>query len=340
MVGTVGGGGTVVPASSLLDALGSTEGQILRRGASAWEAHGPGADGQVVGVASGVGFKTLATMLGFLLTARGDLVRRGSGGVERLALGTTGQVLHSDGTDVYYASIASILSNLLTARGDLVVRDGSGVARLAKGLARQVLSGDGTDTLWRDIDQVIKSQFGAAGGYVLRGKSDGSGWEAHNGTVSGSFLGFDGTNAVFMGGKYNARASKAAAQSIPHATETALQFDQDDFDNGGFHDPSTNNTRFVVPSGAGGRYLVFGTVGFASNGSGQRLLGYRLNGGVGTTWLMRHRAGTAEFEGSALTVVSLNAADYLEFWTYQDSGAALNTEAGDTRCGLVILPGQ
>lgn len=53
--------------------------------------------------------------LNAILTTRGDIVRRGAVGPQRLGLGTSGQALISDGTDVVWGSVASnlpVFSNL------------------------------------------------------------------------------------------------------------------------------------------------------------------------------------------------------------------------------------
>jgi hypothetical protein len=95
--------------------------------------------------------------------ARGDVIT-GQGATPkwtRLAKGTAGQVLTSDGTDVSWAAVPTQTSALLSAthtdttaaavaRGDLVV--GQGVStkweRLALGATNQVLVSDGTDAVW------------------------------------------------------------------------------------------------------------------------------------------------------------------------------------------------
>lgn len=50
----------------------------------------------------------VASFLGRLLTTRGDIIRRGSSSVERLALGSTGAPVGSDGTDFDYLTQAEL----------------------------------------------------------------------------------------------------------------------------------------------------------------------------------------------------------------------------------------
>lgn len=80
-----------------------------------------------------------------IMTTRGDVVRRGASSPERLALGSSGQALESDGTDVVWAPG---LGSVLTTRGDVVVRGASTAERLAVGAAGAVLESDGTDVAW------------------------------------------------------------------------------------------------------------------------------------------------------------------------------------------------
>ncbi len=81
------------------------------------------------------------------LTTRGDIIYRDASATSRLALGTSGQVLKSDGTDAAWSDETPI-----TTRGDVVRGDASGKAeRLALGTSGQVLTSDGTDAAWADI---------------------------------------------------------------------------------------------------------------------------------------------------------------------------------------------
>jgi hypothetical protein len=103
-----------------------------------------------VPVASGgTGATTAAaarTNLGALadpLTTRGDIIRRGASATERLALGSSGTVLKSDGTDVVYGSVAAteLTGTLAVANGGTNATTASG-ARTSLGAAA---SGANTD---------------------------------------------------------------------------------------------------------------------------------------------------------------------------------------------------
>lgn len=67
---------------------------------------------------------TFAQMQNWLGTpARGDIIRQGATDPERLALGTSGKVLASDGTDVVWANPSRILLATLTANNSAEVGD-------------------------------------------------------------------------------------------------------------------------------------------------------------------------------------------------------------------------
>lgn len=85
-----------------------------------------------------------------LLTTRGDIIARGASAAARLALGSSGALLRSNGTDPVWTALATILLDILTTRGDLLtVNSTPAVVRKAIGSANQALETDGNDVLWR-----------------------------------------------------------------------------------------------------------------------------------------------------------------------------------------------
>lgn len=86
------------------------------------------------------------------LTTRGDIViRNASNLTARLGIGTTGQVLTSDGADVVWAAASGGFADPMTTRGDIIIRNTSNaVDRLGVGTVGQVLTSDGTDVAWAD----------------------------------------------------------------------------------------------------------------------------------------------------------------------------------------------
>lgn len=122
------------------------------------------------------------------------------------------------------------------------------------------------------------------------------------------------------------------SQSIPHATNTAMEFnDADEWDTDDFHDPSTNNTRLTVPTGLAGKYLVAANCCFSPNATGVRTLGVRINGSTRVAQVQTPvSSGTYHTELSISTIVELNVGDYVEFTVYQGSGSSLTISGTPT----------
>lgn len=131
-------------------------------------------------------------------------------------------------------------------------------------------------------------------------------------------------------------ATRTSAQSITNITTTAVQFNAaDERDTDSYHDIVTNNTRMTVPSGLGGWYEVGAYLQFAS-GSLNRVLSFRVNGTTttdGDTW----DAATSSTGTVTALPLKLNAGDYVEVMTYQNSGGALNLNKARGWMRLVAL---
>lgn len=128
-------------------------------------------------------------------------------------------------------------------------------------------------------------------------------------------------------GHIGARVSNNANQSLPNATITAITFNTEDYDtdpNGAIHDTSSNTSRLTCQTA--GRYQITGTVSFASNATGFRLLSIRLNG---TTDYAQSTVMALTGNATVLqitTVINLAATNYVELMAYQTSTGALNSE--------------
>jgi hypothetical protein len=109
---------------------------------------------------------------------------------------------------------------------------------------------------------------------------------------------------------------QSSTQSIPLNTYTGIQFNAENFDTHGGHDPSTNNTRWVCPSGWAGYYDLSGCVMFASDGTGIRIAYMRVNGTTTVRGSLVRVAPVADGFGNAVgtpTITWLLAAgDYVE----------------------------
>lgn len=120
-------------------------------------------------------------------------------------------------------------------------------------------------------------------------------------------------------------------QTLTTGVETAVQFDNEEYDTAGFHDNAINNTRLTVPYT--GRYLVVACLRWASNGVGVRYFYFRRNG-LGTA--ITHVKGTDYRQAIVIpdiiiitssAIFSLNAGDYVEVIAFQNSGGNLDLVA-------------
>lgn len=138
-----------------------------------------------------------------VMTTRGDVVRAGaSGAAERLALGSNGQVLSSDGSDAVWASILPAASIVMygvgggSEPGGWLLCDGRAVSRttyaaLFAAIATTYGAGDGSTTF--NVPD-LRARFalgtndaslpnGADGGRTTRNEGDEGGAESHTLTI-------------------------------------------------------------------------------------------------------------------------------------------------------------
>jgi hypothetical protein len=119
--------------------------------------------------------------------------------------------------------------------------------------------------------------------------------------------------------------------SLPHATNTAIQFDTEDFDTDGLATLGTSNDRLTIVTP--GLYLVVAQVAFASNGTGNRAALLTRSGTVFARTLAGPAAGNAHAV-QAQKLIRLVANDFLTVLGFQSSGAALNSDIGGGGCFL------
>jgi hypothetical protein len=118
---------------------------------------------------------------------------------------------------------------------------------------------------------------------------------------------------------------------IPHAAWTAISWTIEVADDIGLFNPASP-TRLTIPSS--GWYSLTGGAEFVSSASGvARYLAVYLGGGPGVGQRLAVVAGTPIHAASAAraavaTNVYLTAAQYVELYAYQDSGATLNVQPG------------
>lgn len=182
-------------------------------------------------------------------------------------------------------TITNSMATEITAAGDIIVGTGSGTFdNLPIGTTGQVLTADTTVSPYK-----VKWAAAAAG-------------------------------ATYVG----VSAYRSTNTSINNATYTAVTWPNEYFDTDGFHSTTTNTSRFTVPTGKDGKYLVTSLVRFLANTTGIRIASLYKNGVElyqGSNKNPLSSGGTSlQFSWQG----SLVATDYLEVFVYQDSGGALN----------------
>jgi hypothetical protein len=131
--------------------------------------------------------------------------------------------------------------------------------------------------------------------------------------------------------------------AVPDSTQTVIPFDgTEDFDSHGFHDSSSNPSRFTIPAGMGGLYLPFLNVETPVASATRVLHKVLVNGSGGGEAVKAqpgyHHGTTSFLFGCMFPPLVLAAADYVQFTVYQESGSSVNIAAGGFNCaGLILL---
>jgi hypothetical protein len=246
---------------------------------------------------------TTTTNFGWDIPQSTDLVKDGATAIAALGQdidtalvdlkgGTTGQVLaKASGTDLDFSWVAQDDSNAI--QNAIVDAKGDLIgATAADTPARLAVGTNG---------QVLTADSTAATGLA---------WAT---PAAGTFKG--------------ASAYRTTAQSISNNTLTAVLLDAELFDTDAFHSTATNTSRFTIPAGLGGKYMCTASVGYAVNSTGFRVIAVAKNGTV--IFYSNQVAGSTQTIGNEIaSIVSVNAADYIEFFVQQTSGGSLNTSSG------------
>ena len=123
-------------------------------------------------------------------------------------------------------------------------------------------------------------------------------------------------------------ATITANQSIANTTWAFISFTSEGFDTDGMFAPT--DTKITIQTG--GIYLVTAQIGFATNGTGDRLIKIEKNAATpsnGTPLLSSFvdAIAVSDTHTTMSGLLSLSASDTLHMTVYQNSGGALNTAA-------------
>ncbi len=125
-----------------------------------------------------------------------------------------------------------------------------------------------------------------------------------------------GGGAAFVG----AKAYHSTTQTIPNATVTPLLFNSERYDTDGFHSTSSETSKFTVPTGKGGYYLLQGGVTGPAVGNTSSEVLFRLNGSTFLQSASGNNDGT-NFWVIATGVALLAVGDYVELVVYHENGS-------------------
>jgi hypothetical protein len=126
---------------------------------------------------------------------------------------------------------------------------------------------------------------------------------------------------------YGCRVRRSTDQSISDVTYTNIQFDIEDYDDAGFANLVSNNTRITIPTGYDGRYLIGFNIGWANAATGARFGFIRMNGSLAVCGDYVSPDVDLKIVQSATAEIEMEAGDYVQLEVLQTSGASLDIEA-------------
>ena len=121
---------------------------------------------------------------------------------------------------------------------------------------------------------------------------------------------------------------RSGDQTIGDGSWTKIQFNHEIYDSGDYD--SATNYRFTVPSGQAGKYMFFvnAYVQYGGNGTTLRTAIYK-NGSVEHLSIFPDGVGIAH-NSITSAIMDLSAADYIEFYAWQNRGGNDNLQSPHT----------
>lgn len=112
----------------------------------------------------------------------------------------------------------------------------------------------------------------------------------------------------------------STSQTVSANTFTTVTFDGEFFDSDGFHDNSTNNSRFTVPSGKAGKYIILARTIWNEYNRAKVASYIRKNGSTTIAYSV-DQCPTDYWETHQIVcIVDLSVGDYVELAVEQNGG--------------------
>ena len=302
------------------------------------------------------------TNFGWTTPADTDLVKDGAAAIRTLGNGidtslvdlkggTTGQILSKNSnTDLDYIWINNDQGDITNVGVTAPITGGgsSGSVTIGiddastaqKGAVQLEDSTSSTSTTKAATPNSVKSAYDLANAAIPKSIVDAAGdiiYATANDTVARLALGTAGQvlkvnsgatapewgaagGASFVG----CRLTKSANQSINNATETAITWNQEDFDTDGFHSTTSNTSRITIPSNKNGKYLFVASNGWGVNSTGQRNNYLKKNGSTINTYSYFPAMASGGTYFTATWLVDLAVGDYIELFGYHSAGTSID----------------
>jgi len=121
---------------------------------------------------------------------------------------------------------------------------------------------------------------------------------------------------------------KSADQTLSNNSLTVLSFNSEVYDTNNFHDNSTNNSRFTIPSGKAGYYQIVGDVSYRSSTANNYAGQIQVNGNSLNFPAFGTSGGNFENHVPVQLVYYLSVGDYVELAGRQITGGSLAVAGG------------
>lgn len=161
--------------------------------------------------------------------------------------------------------------------------------------------------------------------------------------TNGQVLTADSTTATGLkwatagAGFVGCRAYLNTSTTAANGADKYLDLNAETFDTDGFHSNVSNSSRFTIPAGKAGYYLMMAQILWDGNSSGQRQSAIIKN----RTTTLNRTCNTNNSSSAGANYVTtglsyLSVGDYVEFYCYQDSGSTIGINAGDQYTFMAI----